>query len=59
MSGFRANHDGSLANVGITGGYVSSAVSTTNSRILFFDISTATIGTTFRARGRSVRCIMD
>ena len=59
MAGFRANHNGSLFQVGITGGYVSSAVSTTNSRILLFDISTATIGTTFRARGYSVRCLKD
>ncbi len=58
-AGFRSNSNGSLLDVGTFGGYWSSTVSSTLSRLLYFSSSSATMTTSFRARGFSVRCLKD
>jgi len=59
MSGFRSRSNGSLYNVGTTGYYWSSTVSGTYSRALNFNSSAATMATSIRAYGFSVRCLKD
>ena len=58
MGGFRGS-TGALSNVGNHGRYWTSTVSGFNSRYLAFDSSSASIGTSRRSAGRSVRCIKD
>ena len=50
---------GSLVNVGITGYYWSSTVSSTNAKALFSFLSFAYMSTGNRAIGASVRCLKD
>jgi hypothetical protein len=50
---------GSLSNVGTSGRYWSSTVSSTNSRNLNFSSSTAGMLTNNRASGLAVRCLKD
>ena len=59
MAGRRSFISGSLLNVGSSGNYWSSTVSGSNARILYFYSSTATMTTSNRASGFSVRCIKD
>jgi hypothetical protein len=58
MAGNRRSSNGSLDNVGTSGRYWSSTVSSTNSRYLYFD-SNAGMNTSIRAGGGSVRCLKD
>ncbi|WP_213524443.1 hypothetical protein [Nonlabens sp.] len=51
--------DGSLTNFGQRGNYWSSTLSSTNSRNLNFNSSTANINTNNRANGNAVRCLKD
>jgi uncharacterized protein (TIGR02145 family) len=59
MAGGRKASDGSLYNVGSSGNYWRSTVSTTSSFTLIFGSSYAGINATNRASGLSVRCIKD
>jgi hypothetical protein len=59
VTGYRDFSDGSLDNVGASGGYWSSAVSGTSSRVLHFDGSSASISNSGRAGGGAVRCLKD
>jgi uncharacterized protein (TIGR02145 family) len=59
MAGGRKASDGSLYNVGSTGTYWRSTVSTTSSVTLIFGSSYAGMNSTNRASGLSVRCIKD
>ncbi len=59
VAGYRNSSTGSLVYVGNVGNYWSSTVSSTNSRSLMFVSSPAGMNTTYRAYGRSVRCLKD
>jgi uncharacterized protein (TIGR02145 family) len=59
MAGLRDLSNGSLLDVGTSGYYWSSTVSSTDSRSLFFFSSDAYMSTNFRASGSSVRCLKD
>jgi hypothetical protein len=59
LAGYRGRSDGLLNNVGTYGFYWSSTVSSTNSLSLFFDSSSANMGSNGRAFGFSVRCLKD
>jgi uncharacterized protein (TIGR02145 family) len=59
VAGFRNAINGSLGDVGSRGYYWSNTVSSSNSRVLFFSSSDASMGGSYRAHGRSVRCIKD
>jgi len=59
VAGLRDFSNGSLMDVGFSGGYWSAAVRGTNSRNLFFGGSNAGISSRRRADGLSVRCIKD
>ena len=59
MAGFRTFSNGSLVDVGPTGYYWSSTVSSTFSRHLRFFSSNALMTTYNRANGLSVRCLKD
>jgi uncharacterized protein (TIGR02145 family) len=61
LAGYRNLNSGTLANVGSTGTYWSSTVSSPNARILYFFSSNAGMDTRTgaRANGYSVRCIKD
>ena len=59
LAGFRFGSDGSLADVGTGGLYWSSTVSSTNARYLNFFSSDASMRTSLRANGGSVRCLKD
>ena len=59
MAGARSFTNGSLNDVGTFGYYLSSTVSSTNSRYLYFNSSNANMDTNFRASGVSVRCLKD
>jgi uncharacterized protein (TIGR02145 family) len=58
-AGYRANGNGVLANVGGIGLYWSSTVSSTDSRFLYFNNSSAFIIPYARSRGLSIRCLKD
>jgi hypothetical protein len=57
IAGRRFVSTGSLGNVGTDGGYSSSTVSGSDSRILYFASSNAFLSTNRRGDGYSVRCI--
>ena len=59
MAGFRSLINGGLATVGTNGYYWSSTASGSDSRNLDFSSSVASMGTSSRAYGSSVRCIKD
>jgi len=59
LAGARDYSNGSLAGVGIAGGYWSSTVSGTNARLLYFDSSGASMVADYRASGFAVRCLKD
>ena len=59
MAGGRSNSNGSLDNVGTSGAYLSSTVSATSSRHLYFYSSLASMWDWNRASGFSVRCVKD
>ncbi|MDA3891467.1 MAG: FISUMP domain-containing protein [Salinivirgaceae bacterium] len=59
VAGFRYFSNGSLYNVGSYGRYWSSTVDGTYSRILYFISSNASLGSSNRASGYSVRCLKD
>ena len=59
LAGFRNYSFDALFDVGTYGYYWSSTVSSTNSRSLFFDSSSAVMGTNYRRFGYSVRCLKD
>ncbi len=59
LAGGRNDSNGSLIDVGATGGYWSSTVSGAIARLLFFDSSVANMNANFRGFGRSVRCLKD
>jgi hypothetical protein len=59
VAGNRNNSNGSLNNVGTNGNYWSSTVSGTNARGLRFNSSDASVSTSHRAYGDSVRCLKD
>ena len=59
VAGSRGSSNGSLSNVGANGDYWSSTVSSTNSRLLYFSSGNAGMYTSYRARGGSVRLIVD
>jgi uncharacterized protein (TIGR02145 family) len=59
LAGYRSRSNGSLRNVGTYGYYWSSTVSSTNSRNLYFNSSNASMFSSFRANGASVRCLKD
>jgi uncharacterized protein (TIGR02145 family) len=59
VAGIRNYSVGSLNNVGAGGGYWSSTVSSTSSRRLTFSSSSASMDTSNRANGASVRCLKD
>lgn len=59
MAGFRFQGNGSIYDVGTYGRYWSSTVSSTYSRDLNFNSSSASMGALARAVGFSVRCIKD
>ncbi len=59
MTGSRNGRDGSLGSLGSVGAYWSSTINSTSSLRLRFISSTASMGTTIRANGISVRCIKD
>lgn len=55
--GYRVYNSGAFVNVGTFGGYWSSNITSTNSSLLQFNASSASIGGNGRAIGYSVRCI--
>jgi hypothetical protein len=59
LAGYRDDGTGSPSGVGGGGYYWSSTVVSTNSRLLLFLSSNATMFTFSRARGHSVRCLKD
>jgi len=59
LAGYRGSYPPAINNVGTYGFYWSSTVSSTNSRSLFFDSSSASMGTNYRRFGYSVRCLKD
>ncbi len=59
LAGYRGRADGSLWNVGNDGGYWSSTVSSTNSKVLFFSNLNPNFSTSNRASGFTVRCIKE
>jgi uncharacterized protein (TIGR02145 family) len=59
VAGYRSGSDGSLGNVGSSGGYWSSTVSGTYARNLYFNSGNAGMNSNYRAGGFSVRCIKD
>lgn len=59
MPGSRRGSDGSLFNVGFVGIYWSSTVSSTDSRYLFINNSSANMNSYDRVYARSVRCIKE
>jgi len=59
VAGYRFSSDGSLLNVGSNGYYWSSTVNGTYARGLYFFSSNATIASSYRANGFSVRCLKD
>ena len=59
MAGFRSFSLGSLYSVGTGGGCWSSTVSGTNSRLLVFGSSSASMNAGNRTNGLSVRCLKD
>ena len=59
VAGFRYFSNGSLYFVGSFGHYWSSTVDGTYSRFLFFNSSSASLGSNYRAFGYSVRCLKD
>ncbi|MCF8424717.1 MAG: fibrobacter succinogenes major paralogous domain-containing protein [Bacteroidia bacterium] len=59
MAGARNFSNGSLGGVGAGGYYWSNTVSGTDSRRLYFAVSTADMSFNYRAGGRSVRCIKE
>ena len=59
VAGNRNNSNDFFNNVGSSGNYWSSTVSSTNSRNLNFNSSNANMNTNNRANGNSVRCLKD
>jgi uncharacterized protein (TIGR02145 family) len=59
VAGYRGGSDGSLGFVGSDGAYWSSTVGGANARLLYFSSSNASIYTSERASGFSVRCLKD
>ena len=59
LAGYRGISNGSLYNVGTSGSYWSSAVSSTFSRSLYFNSSDAFMDLNHRALGFSVRCLKN
>jgi uncharacterized protein (TIGR02145 family) len=59
FAGYRNYSNGTLSNVGSSGYYWSSTVSSTDARGLFFYSSSASMFINGRAAGLSVRCIKD
>lgn len=59
VAGYRVFGNGSLFNVGTSGFYWSSTVSSADSRTLSFNSSNAFMNTDSRAGGASVRCLKD
>jgi uncharacterized protein (TIGR02145 family) len=59
VAGNRDHNSGLLGSVGAGGLYWSSTVSSYQSIRLYFDSSTANVGTGLRAYGRSVRCLKN
>jgi uncharacterized protein (TIGR02145 family) len=59
MAGNRSSSSGSLLNVGTSGSFWSTTVSSTGARLLVFGSSDALMDTDDRAYGFSVRCIKD
>lgn len=59
VAGYRYFSNGSLSNVGSSGRYWSSTINGTSSRYLNFYSSHASMSSSLRARGFSVRCIKD
>jgi len=59
LAGYRGSYPPAINNVGTYGFYWSSTVSITNSVSLFFDSSSAVMGTNYRRSGYSVRCLKD
>ena len=59
LAGYRGSYPPAINNVGTYGFYWSSTVSSTNSRSLFFDSSSSSMGTNYRRFGYSVRCLKD
>ena len=59
VAGYRLDSSGSLSSVNSFGYYWSSTVSSTGSRYLGFDSSSASMYTYRRADGGSVRCLKD
>ncbi|MCP4126022.1 MAG: hypothetical protein GY753_03040, partial [Gammaproteobacteria bacterium] len=59
VAGNRNYNDGSLGTVGSFGRYWSSTVVGTSARYLYFRSSSASMSTSYRANGLSVRCLKD
>ena len=59
VAGFRISSIGSLINVGTTGGYWSSTVSSERARLLDFGSGSASMATSNRGSGFSARCLKD
>jgi uncharacterized protein (TIGR02145 family) len=59
MAGGRNGGNGSLDDVGTSGNYWSSTVSSTYSSLLYFDSGNAGMFTYYRSYGRAVRCLKD
>ena len=59
VGGYRSRSNGSLTSVGSNGLYWSSTVNGVNARSLYFSSSNASMITSYRANGFSVRCIKD
>ncbi len=59
VAGYRLGSNGSLVYVGSSGGYWSSTVDGTISRLLYFSSSNANMYSSNRAYGVSVRCLKD
>jgi uncharacterized protein (TIGR02145 family) len=59
MAGYRYYFDGSVYEEGSFGGYWSSSANDINAWYLSFDIGNATMYTSNRAYGSSVRCLKD
>jgi uncharacterized protein (TIGR02145 family) len=59
VAGSRSSSNGSLNTVGSSGNYWSSTVAGTNSRYFYLAINSAVMTSSYRAHGRSVRCLKD
>jgi uncharacterized protein (TIGR02145 family) len=59
MGGFRSYNSGSFSGVGSSGVYWSNTISSTFSRLLYFDASSGSMNMNYRANGYSIRCIKD